>query len=160
MCLKQKHTEINSLRPASLFQRYNMQASPGKIPIGARLTWLLKGYFTLYWPTSFHFLPSSACTHPCLFYFLWQLLSLFTLSNLQKCERKCMSKQKRAGLFSLFFCNICSPSLSFTSTSTQHSKEWEQMLCSYRRCDVSVKHTAMQTKKTWLILDNEALFFC
>lgn len=41
-----------------------MPASSGKIPIGARLTWLRKAYFTLYWPASLHFLPFPVYTHP------------------------------------------------------------------------------------------------
>lgn len=66
LCLKHEYKQTDSLSPVS---SDSVQASPGKIPIGACLTWLVKAYFTLCWPTSLRFLPSSAYTHPSFFYF-------------------------------------------------------------------------------------------
>ena len=122
-------TGINALSLASLFQWNNMQASPGKIPIGARLTWLPKAYFTLYWPTSLHFLPSSVYTHPSIFYFLFQLPYQTAPSAfffpfffpVKSLEAFCMSAQiKDRSFFCLLCCvewlwwNICALSLTLS----------------------------------------------
>lgn len=109
LCLKQKYTKISSLSRASLSQPYNMQASSGKIPIGACLTWLLKAYFTLYWPTSLHFLLCLHTSIPFLFPFSTPLPyrsigSFFPFSPVKSSETFCMSGQRGTGLFFSLLC--------------------------------------------------------
>lgn len=104
LCLKHEYKQTDSLSPVS---SDSVQASPGKIPIGACLTWLVKAYFTLCWPTSLRFLPSSAYTHPSFFYFPFFLPrrcidSLPSDSSLNLQRRSAWAGKQRTGLFFFF----------------------------------------------------------
>lgn len=106
---------LESGLPFSNIQRAAcMQASPGKIPIGARLTWLLKAYFTLYWPTSLHFL---CCTHPSLFYFLLDSFTVPFHPHPLSCVSHEQTEKNSSALFFLLCWVIVAPHLSTYSPS-------------------------------------------
>lgn len=160
MCLKQKHTD-----QLTSFQRCNMQASPGKIPIGACLTWLLKAYFTLYWLTSFHFLPSSACTHPCLFYFLFSTPLPSPCETWELSGNARANKGRQVGFF--FFCcaQLFLQNIWSVFHLHKHVAVWNETALGLKKCVLisfmwqtskpslcGTKHTCKLRRHDWLLV--------
>lgn len=140
LCLEQKiHRDqpTESCLPLSAIQQAAcLQASPGKIPIGTCLTWLLKAYFTLYWPTSLHFLS----LHTSIPFLFPSWLLYLTASPPPSLPCFSWANKKRTGLFFLLCWVITVQHLHTHSLSYPDKHVWNCV----ESTEVKVRGNVMQ----------------